>query len=713
MNAQTRQRTHAEPTNMSAKLFFVIAGFLCAVVAAVILRLAEAPIGWIVTGMLVALGIGTCLTYGEFDRGPAFVEMKKRWRRAMWLATSAAAAAHCGWVLWVQIDPEPWKAHTFRLLGLSLATWAIASYWERRLTCLTPKPSPVRRAAVEVYVPEVEPADDDERRMRDAVREFEAILAAAGRPFHEVKAVDPMPYGASFVVRTMTPLAASSAETARLELEAARQTVGDEEPKQIKPVVIRQVESVQPGDEDAIARAVEDAYDVVMDTSWVQIDPTRGAGRTRVTVTTQDVLALTHPYKLVNEPLPPGAKIDIGPQVHGEPILIDPLGHGAIIGNTGSGKTMFSAACCAEVMRLPGRRTVIGTEKVWDWVGQFLAPLLDTDLPLPIEAFVGMDDCLMLFTEIMNEVRWRQSLPHHERHDLLPWFIWIEEAPAFLGRRDKRVHFDGREWVASDLLAYIMRLARSAGIFIIVMAQEWDNAMFGDQAASIKANMNYIVILRSKDGDERSRAFGRGAANLANLYNPGEYYVRANSDPVRGKGRYIQEEDVRLAVLHDGPRMSEVALARAQLATRLPQGRWAPPTEWYAENRPHRMTPAYQAYLQGHSTARPMTATAVAAAPSADDKFDAALRRAGLLAVEGPTPPTPDLHIVEGEPKRGPRQQIADLVLDADREMTRAEILTAFKDVSETSIDNHLSALVRQRKLRRPSPGVYAPVEAA
>ncbi len=679
---------------MSAKTFFTVAGTLTAATAAVVLHLLHVTVGWTITGMVAALVYGSWVAHGEFTRGVAFSQMKDGERLAMWLAATGAGIAYCAWIVWVLLDPEVWKAHVYRLFGLALLVWIVAKTSDRRLTSLEPVSPPVKRPPPalddEVLDAELVSGESGTRDLerRDGGKEFELILTAAGRPFHEVKDVLPMPYGASFVVRTMTPAAASSAMTTVLQREAVLQArATGQEVQQVKPVQVGKVEPVQPGDEDAIARAVEDAYDVVMDTSWVQIDPTRGAGRVRVTVTTEDVLAKTHPYVLVNEPLPHGSRIGIGPQIHGEPIKIDPYGHGAIIG---------------KVMRLPGRKTVIGTEKVWDWVGQILGPLLGTDLPLPCEAFVGMDDCLMLFTEIMNEVRWRQSLPHHERHDLLPWHIWIEEAPAFLGRRDKRVTFDGREWVASDLLAYIMRLARSAGIFIILMAQEWDNAMFGDHAASIKANMNYIVILRSKDGDERSRAFGRGAANLPNLYNSGEFYVRADSDPIRGKGRYIQEEDSRLAVLHDGPRMSEVALARAELATRLPQGRWAPSTPWYAANRPHRMTPEYQAYLQGRVAIAPTaSATAVAAAPTADDEFDAALRRVGLPAVEAPIEAPPTLHIVDAEPKRGPRQQ-----------MTRKEILAAL-DVSESSIDNHLSELVKQGKLCRPAAGVYAPAEAA
>ena len=702
---------------MEAKLFFTLLGFASSVIAIVVLPLVEAPTGWLVAGMVAVLALGSWMAYEEFIGGEGFAQFSDRARRAMWLATTAAGLAFEAWVLWVLLDPEPWKAHTFRLMGLTLLVWLVALRWDRRLTKLTAAPPPVRRpqAEVEVFIPEIEPADVDpeEQRRRHAAREFEDIIAAAGRPFHQVEDINPMPYGASFLVRTMTPRAAAAVlneqqrvEFARQQHEAARTAAAtgavwkpEKPPKQVE---VAKVEAVGPGDEDVIARAVEDQYGVKMDTSWVQIDQVKGAGRVRVTVTTQDVLALPHPYVLVNEPLPPRSRIDVGPQVHGESITLNPRGHGAIIGNTGSGKTMFSAAFLAELTRLPGRKSIIGTEKVYDWAGQLLDPLLGTDLPLPVEAFEGIDDSLMLFTEAMNEARWRQNLPHNDRHDLQPWWVFIEEAPAFLPRRDKLVKYDDKEWVPSDLLANNMRLTRSAGIYFVVMAQEWDNAMFGDHAASIKANMGYIVIMRSMDGGERSRAFGQGAAALPDLYNPGEFYVRADFAPVRGKGRYIQEEDVRLERLHDGVTMTDVAIARAQLVHQLPQGRWAPPSDWYAERRPTCMTLEYHNYLRGLGRTAP--ANAISAAPTADDEFDAALRRRGLqdLAEQSPQP---QLHVVDSTPARPKlREFVVETLRNSDAGLTTGELvdaaLAAGYPTSKSSIENALTALRRNEQIR-------------
>jgi hypothetical protein len=702
---------------MEAKVFFSLLGFASSAVAIVVLPLVEAPIGWVVAGMVALLALGSWMAREEFVGGEGFTQFSDRARRAMWLAATAAGLAFEAWVLWVLLDPSPWKAHTFRLMGLTLMVWLVAVRWDRKLTKLTAAPVPVKRpqAEVEVFIPEVEPDDaetPEERQRRDAARDFEDILTAAGKPFHQVEDILPMPYGASFVVRTMTPRAAAAVlnerqqqEFSRQQHEAARTAAATgavwKPEKPPKPVEVAKVEAVGPGDEDVIARAVEDQYGVKMNTSWVQIDEVKGAGRVRVTVTTQDVLALPHPYVLVNEPLPPRSRIDVGPQVHGESITVDPRGHGAIIGNTGSGKTMFSAAFMSELERLPGRKSIIGTEKVYDWAGQLLDPLLGTDLPLPVEAFEGIDDSLMLFTEAMNEARWRNNLPHNDRHDLHPWWVFIEEAPAFLPRRDKLAKFDGKEWVPSDLLAHNMRLTRSAGIYFVVMAQEWDNAMFGDHAASIKANMTFIVLMRSMDGGERGRAFGQGAASLPNLYNPGEFYVRGDFPPMRGKGRYIQEQDVRLDRLHDGATMTDVAIARAQLASQLPQGRWAPPSDWYAERRPTRMTLEYHNYLRG--LGRSETNTAISAAPTADDEFDAALRRHGLHALAEPAE-QPQLHVVDSAPARPKlREFIVDAIAASESGMTTAELLAAavaagFENTSKSSVENALTAL-RGRKL--------------
>lgn len=712
------ERTAPTQPSMSAKLFFTMAGLVCSVVAAVVLHMTATPIGWAVTGMAAALAVGSWMAYEEFVDGEAFAQFKLGVRRAMWLAATAAGLAFETWVLWVLLDPEPWKAHTFRLMGLTLLVLLVALRWDRKLTKLAATATSVKPlpAEVEVYIPEIEPDDLDpeEQRRRDAAREFEDIITAAGKPFHQVEDIRPMPYGASFLVRTMTPRAAAEilndrqrAEFTRQQHEAARTAAATgavwKPEKPPKPIEVSKVEAVGPGDEDVIARAVEDQYGVKMDTSWVQIDQAKGAGRVRVTVTTQDVLALPHPYVLVNEPLPPGSRIDIGPQVHGEPITINPRGHGAIIGNTGSGKTMFSAAFMAELTRLPGRKSIIGTEKVYDWAGQLLDPLMDTDLPLPVEAFEGIDDSLMLFTEAMNEARWRQNLRHNDRHGLQPWWVFIEEAPAFLPRRDKLVKYDDKEWVPSDLLANNMRLCRSAWVFFVLMAQEWDNAMFGDHAASIKANMNYVVIMRSMDGGERSRAFGQGAAALPDLYNAGEFYVRADFAPTRGKGRYIQEEDVRLERLHDGATMTDVAIARAQLVSQLPEGRWAPPSAWYTERRPTHMTLEYHNYLRGLD--RTASNNAISAAPTADDEFDAALRRRGLQALAEPAA-QPQLHVVDSAPSKPPMLEfIVDALKGSGDGLTTDELVAAataagYEKTSKSSIENALSRLRGKQRIQ-------------
>jgi len=125
-------------------------------------------------------------------------------------------------------------------------------------------------------------------------------------------------------------------------------------------------------------------------------------------------------------------------------------------------------------------------------------------------------------------------------------------------------------------------------------------------------------------------------------------------------------------------------------------------------NRPQTMTLEYHNYLRAVGPA-PFGQPALEIA-----EYDAAADTAATIARIRAELEGPKLHVVDNDPKQpGPRQQIVDLVTEAGREMTRTEILAALEDVSESSIDNHLSALVRQGKLCRPSSGVYAPVEAA
>lgn len=671
---------------MSQKSFFVLVGLTLSAIAAIVLAMLEWSPWKVAIGSVPVVVFAAWWWRGELGRGVGYLEFTDSARRWMAHAITVAVLLHCGWVVWAIADPAGWKNHAFRLLVLSAVEWLVAKGWEHRLTRLVPPPAPTPSTEVAVFEPTL--VENDQPHLQTADQTMQEILLRGGWPHVLVTDASPLPGGHSgitFEARALTPRTAS-------------EFTGED---------VTKVRALQLGDEEDLATAVEEYLNVPMETRWVRIQSTPRPNRVRVTVAAEDILSKAHPYPLNNDMLPRGSDIEIGAQLHGEPVLLNPHQHGIICGATRSGKTSLVNVVIAELTRLPGRVWLCGAEKVYDIAGQWLDPHLGSDRPLPLDWVVeGQKDTLAMMAEGFSEARWRQNLPHADRANLDPLWIVIEEAPRVLRDRRARITFEGTEYSTSGFAGHATRSTNSASVHWIFLAQEYDNAMFGDDAASIKENCGYTALMRSKSGDERSRAFGRGGASLPNLYNPGEFYIQDGADPYPAKARYIQETDVRLNKLHEGATLTDVTLARSALVTARSSGRTAPASTMYAE-RPQTMTLEYHNYLRAVGPA-PFTQPALEIA-----EYDAATDTAATIAQIRAELEGPQLHVVDSEPKRGPRQQIADLVRGADREMTRAEILAALKDVSESSIDNHLSALVQQGKLHRPSAGLYAPGDAA
>lgn len=675
---------------MSRKLFLTLVGLTLSSTAAIVLALLDWTPWKVAAGSVAVVAFAAWWWHGELGRGVAYLEFSDAARRWMAYAITFAVLVHCVWIVWAIADPADWKNHAYRLLTLTTVEWAVAKAWEHRLTqLLPPPPEPEPSTEVEVFEPTL--VHNDKPHLQTADELMQSILLRGGWPHVLITTVEPLPDdhdGCTFEARALTA-------------QTASELTGED---------VSKVRPLQLGDEEDLATAVEECMNVAMETRWVRIQSTPRPNRVRVTVALEDILSKAHPYELNNDMLPRGSHLKLGAQIHGEPAMLNPYQHGVICGATKSGKTSLVNVMIAELTRLPGRVWLCGAEKVYDIAGQWLDPHLGTGDRLPLDWVVeGQKDTLAMMAEGFSEARWRQNLPHADRLNLDPLWIIIEEAPRVLRDRRARITFEGTEYSTSSFAGHATRSTNSASVHWIFLAQEYDNPMFGDDAASIKENCGYTILMKSKSGDERSRAFGKGGASLPNLYKPGEFYIQDGADPYPAKARYIQETDVRLTKLHEGATVTDVSRARSALVTARSGGRTAPGTKMYRD-RPQTMTLEYHNYLRAVGPA-PFTRPALEIA-----EYDAAADVAATIAQIRADLEGPQLHLVDDEPKQpGPRQQIADLVQGAGREMSRSEILGALENVSESSIDNHLAALVRQGRLARVpnQPGVYISGESA
>ncbi len=436
---------------------------------------------------------------------------------------------------------------------------------------------------------------------------------------------------------------------------------------------------------------------------WVIVTPERMAGRTTVTVIVQDVLALAHPYDLQRTTR--GRTIQVGVRIDGRLITLNPDQHIVVVGKTGSGKTgmcndLFGELTLIDVATgLPGLVWVGGLKKIYDLVGQWLDVHLGTDRPLPFDWVVqGQADTLDLLVTAIEEAERRQALPHAQRGGLEKIWVFIEEVPVFLCDTTTKVWFRGRWWTASELYAEARQTTKSAGIYLVDLAQQFTNAMYGDHASAIKANAGAMILMQSTNGDERSEMFGKGGAAMGDLYNPGEFYLRDAAAPVRGKGFYLQEMDVRLERQHDGPTVEEVSMARSELA-RAREGR--PDVvagEAYA-NRPRRMTQEFQDYLRGVWPMKELEAAPVRTELTPAEQVAqlvAEMDSVGIVAAR----PT-----VVSVPAKGPSlmDRIVDLVTAAEEPLTAGQVLGELHAEGDQrgrgSVDNALLALKKSGRL--------------
>jgi hypothetical protein len=649
----------------------------------------------IVGGLLVGLAGLTWWVRGELIRGEAFVAIPSRARTAMSWAVVAAAAAHAAWMAaFLLAWPVPlWEWVRVPLL-LGVTEWVVAGLWTRRITKVRP---PSKDLAVVVHEAELAGPPPT------AEASFAAALDRIGRSYLQIESHAVLDYGFTFSVRLPSQMAVMMAAQAATQDGKAKQTRSE-------------IRHLTRDDTEFLAIAWSEVTGNSMMADWVVVTDEREAGMRQVTVITCDVLALAHPYPL-EQRRTRGARVLAGVRIDGLPITLNARQHVALVGKTGSGKTGTANCLFAEltlpdeVTGLPGRVWVGGRRKIYDLVGQWLDCHLDTDRPLPFDWVVqGQEDTLDMLVTAMTEAQRRQALPHAERAGLEDIWVWIEEVASFLRDTSVKAWFSGRWYTASELYAEARQTTKSAGIFLVDLAQQFTNAMYGDEASSVKANVGAMILMQSTNGDERGEMFGKGGAAMGDLYNAGEFYLRDGAAPVRGKSLYIQEIDARMAALHDGPNVVDVSMARSAMLAAMPSRPDVIAGEAYAA-RPRTMTREFHEYLRGVAAMKELAAAPVRPELSIADQVRelVATMDDEVAVFEQALAPPMRLAPVKPPPRT---DRIVALLTAAGGPMATADIMAALHAegdlVERGPLDNTLSALAGKQRVRRVSDGVYA-----
>lgn len=484
-------------------------------------------------------------------------------------------------------------------------------------------------------------------------------------------------------------------------------------------------------DIEPIAIAMSEELHTELASDWVQIIKEAGAGVYTITVTTVDTLARIYPYRdprqwrSIKDPVVVGYRVDS--TTHAETLRQ----HWGDTGQTRSGKTSLIQTKWANITLCHDAVLwVCGTEKLFDAVGPWIEPYLDTDLPVPIDWIAnGPQDSVNMLATAMTVARWRQSVPHSKRGGFKTIIVQIDEASFFLVMNKITAKYQRQNMTPSELAEAIVKGAGSADVWLHVASQRGTNNNWGDRGGDINANLTCQTVFKTGDIAEIGRC--TGDYKLPNPRNRGEFLINPSEGPVeRLKAGYIQETDPTKPTLHDGDTIADIAWARRHFHSTLDPETAQHAGEYYA-NRRTNANDIYE-YLTG------MAAEVVDDVRSAaySEAFDAATAELdAMLATVGitPTPSGPAATsstdgTASGEETGAPadeanaeptdindhrnnNERILAVLRAASGPLSPDEIVEALagteRPPTKQVVTNGLTRLVREERIDRAERGLY------
>lgn len=683
------------------KLFWVIMGAVASVVAATLLQLVTAPIVLIVPlAAVVALVVAVLTAKGaQFAMLGALTVMRKtppdviqQYSHGIGLA----AALHIAWITATRVVDGYLVALVGAITGLALLEYWTAVVLEYLNARRKPKPSP----------------RDVPRRELIAAE----ALIRAGYPQLSVTGSEPVGF---------------NKETGRFD--GVRFTLQLAVGKQKPPVSA----------EEDIANAFKQVLGAPLNSDWVQLRASPGAGEYTLTVTMRDTKVDIIPYVDSIEPTSITEPHLVGYD-HDKPVMHPLNTNGQNIGQFGSGKSSLTNVQLAHLTRCTGGDDIgpgavvwiCGVEKLYELVGEWVEPYFDTDYDLPFDWIAnGQTDTVIMLVTAMNIARWRQRQPIADRIDW-PYIIVVLDEAGF-AFRDTTVtaRYQG-QWVnASQAAANLTMGARSGNVHLIRNSQRSTLDHGGPGGGDISANMGWTAAFRSKDDAEIGRLTGDYTLKMPR--HKGEFWFDPGTgEPILLKAPYIQETSRNRPRLHDGATIGDVSWARRHLVQSLDPGSAAIGGEAYAR-RHTRMNDAMRNYLTGDPTIQqdttPHQATPLATPPAIPPNGDISAYDAGYQMMmkqltemfpdyappEPPAPPPP-VSVVTMVGRRSRADRIAEILNASDEPVSYEDLVTELRKTEDPPIpdtglrrfkqvvSNALGQMVEEERIRRLERGMYS-----
>lgn len=718
------------------KTFWAVVAPLCSAVWVAV---------WLVTGSAVWIaGLATVLLAAAAAFGarmlvrisPMFARLGEpaKARIVGWLV--AAVTVYAGWSMLALTLPDMWPVWALVLPALGGSTWVLARVHQYLLRYAPPpaRPAPAAPALTTTAHGQLALTAEDLSGPREGEPHLAWLLRLAVRRagLEWLRISDPRMVGPAD-----RPFGARVQAWAPIEL---RRVVNGR-------VRVEQAPRLDDHDVRRIALALRDITRRDIAPDWVQIaeDPDR-VGVYTIQANTEDVMKRIRPYTERVDDLVDASGRPIWRRLaepchalwgmDGMPIGVDVARHAWILGATTGGKSAYIHREWADVTRCEDAVIwVAGTRKLYDLVGPWLEPYLGQSARPPLDwVRADAEGVLHMLIAAMQIARWRQDQPFSARHGFRKILIYIDEASFALNTKVK-ARYDGAQVTAGDMYAECTQAVASAGIYLIAATQRGVHQQFGDRGGDASANIGREIVLMSGDEQEVGRV--TGDYKLPALRHRGECYARlGDGEPVRAKIEYVQTSDPSKPVLHDGPRVDEIAWNRRHHQRELDAGSARAAGPVYAD-RHQVVTEEYLADLRG-ARAR---SSAQASAPERDAEQAMASAITSIFAKLGgkpaapapaePADPTP-VEPVEPTPLAGYRTR-ADRVEAAVRQIWRTtstpagprDILAALHDGGDSAatsqlVSNALTQLAQQGRVVRPqtldgraATGQYLPPEAA
>lgn len=276
------------------------------------------------------------------------------------------------------------------------------------------------------------------------------------------------------------------------------------------------------------------------------------------------------PFVMEYEPQPWASRWLIGQYEDDRPLELvlcdaeEGARHLDVVGKTGSGKGVLLGMLIARLTSSDeGEVWLVGTEKLvklaWGW----LLPWLRGETDRPVIDRVGgesLDEALTALADALHYAKLcNQRVPTTGARKATrgkgALTVMIDEASKVLGTNKKWPTHDGRQLTASEMVAEIKSLGRTALVNVVIANQDQLFSSFGAAGSNQQRNTDIGIALQVKRRDDADKVLAGldGHPNAQKLRNKQFYVTTGEADErsMRAKAQSLLDDTIPVVAAHN------------------------------------------------------------------------------------------------------------------------------------------------------------------